>query len=489
MPLPAAASPEQSKKREAAAQKNPGPAPEKSFVLPEKALKPQAETTKPASSGAEKSGEAGPGGKVDAGPIPAAVRSKMEKSFGQDLSKVVVHSGPGVDTMCQKRGAVAFAQGQAIYMSAGAGDVGSAAYNEVLGHELTHVLQQQPKKPDAPAGSAPEAKKAEPGGKTNPDKKETKEPPKGAAKSGDAEQKDPAAAAAPGGAAPTSGSALEAEAAKGGQAAAAGQPVPVQGAASPGSEQHAPAADEHKNPNTLKIPIGKDRNIEIVPPNRDGDWSVGVGDLKKFSEGVSAKDSKWWRKSFPTPFFGLSCDLGAFVGYEFKVGEVSLKGLKVNYKKASNTYELEAEAGTGMSLEVNGGFTAGVSADVWVASAGIGLKAKISLIKNHPLSVGIKGSWNRSTNQVDFGAKLALAALELEAKAAVGLYVYYDAIGVSTYTKEWTLWERTLGKLAFAGFELEVGRFGGRWKCEPKPKPMEMQDIVGNVKNMYPGKS
>ena len=86
-------------------------------------------------------------------------------------------------------------------------------------------------------------------------------------------------------------------------------------------------------------------------------------------------------------------------------------------------------------------------------------------------------------------ATLALAALKLEAKAAAARYVCVDAIGVSTYTKDWTLWERTLGELALAGFELEAGRFGGRWKRGPKPKPMRIRNIVGNVERMFPGKS
>jgi len=437
MPLPMPKNAEQAKKREAAAKRNPGPAPEQKIKLPEQPLNPtfQNKAPKPEPGNAGGSAQT-PAGKVDVKPLSPAERGRFEKSFGMDLSAVTVHSGPGADAQCTARGAVAFIKGTNIIMSAKAGAPGSKGYDTLLGHELAHFVQQN-------------------GG--------------GKAGGGDAEK----------------------DADKAGEKAAEGAPAPVEQKVAAGTEQKKEEEGEHKNPNTVKIPIGGSRSIEIVPPNKAGDWSLGVGDVVKFTEGIKEEGTKWWRKAIPTGFFGLSVDIGAGFTAEFKLGEVSLKGIKVNYKKATDTYELEGEIGTSMGLELGGFVSAGVSADVWIASAGVGLKAKLGLSKSHPLSASFRAGYSPSTNNFYFGGKLSLAALELEAKTAVSLYVYYDAWGISTYTKEWTLWERTLGKLSFGGVELDLAwsRAKGWKESSITPKPLEVQNFEGNIKNMYPKKS
>lgn len=72
------------------------------------------------------------------GALPDAVRGKMEGAFGSDFSGVRVHEGPQAEAM----GAIAYTQGAHIHFAPGAYDPDSHAGQELLGHELTHVVQQ-----------------------------------------------------------------------------------------------------------------------------------------------------------------------------------------------------------------------------------------------------------------------------------------------------------------------------------------------------------
>lgn len=71
--------------------------------------------------------------------VPAAVRGPIERRFGVDLSDVRVL----VDERPAQVGALAFAQGREIHVSPQAWDPDSRAGRELLGHELTHIVQQQ----------------------------------------------------------------------------------------------------------------------------------------------------------------------------------------------------------------------------------------------------------------------------------------------------------------------------------------------------------
>jgi hypothetical protein len=70
--------------------------------------------------------------------MPAAVQAKMEHAFGADFSAVRIHEGPQAPAL----GALAYAQGTDIHFAPGQYDPGSQRGQEILGHELTHVVQQ-----------------------------------------------------------------------------------------------------------------------------------------------------------------------------------------------------------------------------------------------------------------------------------------------------------------------------------------------------------
>lgn len=70
--------------------------------------------------------------------LPAAVQAKMETAFATDFSAVRVHEGPQASAM----GALAYAQGADIHFAPGQYDPESVRGQELLGHELAHVVQQ-----------------------------------------------------------------------------------------------------------------------------------------------------------------------------------------------------------------------------------------------------------------------------------------------------------------------------------------------------------
>lgn len=71
-------------------------------------------------------------------PLPENVQAKMEHAFGADFSNVRVHEGP----QAQAIGALAYTQGTDIHFAPGRYDPHSGSGQELLGHELTHVVQQ-----------------------------------------------------------------------------------------------------------------------------------------------------------------------------------------------------------------------------------------------------------------------------------------------------------------------------------------------------------
>jgi hypothetical protein len=101
-----------------------------------------------------------PGGQAEGGPLDPAVASSIEQArgggdalpestqaslgpaFGGDLSAVRVHAGDQAHRLNQSVGAEAFTVGSDIFFSNGSYDPGSGAGQELLAHELTHVVQQ-----------------------------------------------------------------------------------------------------------------------------------------------------------------------------------------------------------------------------------------------------------------------------------------------------------------------------------------------------------
>lgn len=72
-------------------------------------------------------------------PLPPAVQRKMEEVFATRFDDVRVHVGPQAAAI----GALAFTTGSSLYFSPGQYDPHSAHGQRLLGHELTHVVQQR----------------------------------------------------------------------------------------------------------------------------------------------------------------------------------------------------------------------------------------------------------------------------------------------------------------------------------------------------------
>jgi hypothetical protein len=71
------------------------------------------------------------------------VQTKMSESTGQDFSNVKVHTGPESHALNEQLSAKAFTTGSDIFFREGAYDPGSSGGQELLAHELTHVMQQR----------------------------------------------------------------------------------------------------------------------------------------------------------------------------------------------------------------------------------------------------------------------------------------------------------------------------------------------------------
>jgi hypothetical protein len=82
-------------------------------------------------------------------PLPAAVREKMESFFGTSFADVRVHVGPQAASI----GALAFTHGSNLYFAPGQYSPTTAHGQQLLGHELTHVLQQRAGRVRNPFGS------------------------------------------------------------------------------------------------------------------------------------------------------------------------------------------------------------------------------------------------------------------------------------------------------------------------------------------------
>jgi hypothetical protein len=79
-------------------------------------------------------------------PLPDAVRAKMEAAFGTDFSRVRVHEGP----QAARIGAIAFTTGHDIYFAPGQYRPETVQGQQLLGHELAHVVQQRQGRVRAP---------------------------------------------------------------------------------------------------------------------------------------------------------------------------------------------------------------------------------------------------------------------------------------------------------------------------------------------------
>jgi Domain of unknown function (DUF4157) len=71
--------------------------------------------------------------------LPQPLLTGMERSFGENFTKVRIHEGPGASTV----GAIALAQGNELHFAPGHYRPGTPAGDALIGHELTHVVQQR----------------------------------------------------------------------------------------------------------------------------------------------------------------------------------------------------------------------------------------------------------------------------------------------------------------------------------------------------------
>lgn len=74
------------------------------------------------------------------GRMPFEIQAKMEHAFGADFSDVAIHTE---STRASNAGALAYTQGTDIHFAPGQYDPYSSKGQQMLGHELTHVVQQK----------------------------------------------------------------------------------------------------------------------------------------------------------------------------------------------------------------------------------------------------------------------------------------------------------------------------------------------------------
>jgi uncharacterized protein DUF4157 len=79
-----------------------------------------------------------PAGSGSGEPLPEAVRARMERALGADFSNVRIHQ----DARAESLGALAYTQGAEIHFAPGQYRPDSQQGQELLGHELAHVVQQ-----------------------------------------------------------------------------------------------------------------------------------------------------------------------------------------------------------------------------------------------------------------------------------------------------------------------------------------------------------
>jgi hypothetical protein len=75
-------------------------------------------------------------------PLDAGLQTRVAEAMGHDLSGVRVHTSPEADALSRQLGARAFTTGSDVFFRAGAYDPHSSGGQELISHELTHVVQQ-----------------------------------------------------------------------------------------------------------------------------------------------------------------------------------------------------------------------------------------------------------------------------------------------------------------------------------------------------------
>jgi len=81
-------------------------------------------------------------------PLPEVVRRKMERAFGQNFSDVRVHEDESADAI----GAHAYTRGNHLCFAPGKYQPESQSVQKLIGHELTHIVQQRAGRVRVPQG-------------------------------------------------------------------------------------------------------------------------------------------------------------------------------------------------------------------------------------------------------------------------------------------------------------------------------------------------
>ncbi|MBW4668240.1 MAG: DUF4157 domain-containing protein [Cyanomargarita calcarea GSE-NOS-MK-12-04C] len=75
-------------------------------------------------------------------PLADSIREPMEQAFGTDFNRVKVHTDSQADQLNQSIQAKAFTMGRDVFFRKGEYNPGSRGGQELIAHELTHVVQQ-----------------------------------------------------------------------------------------------------------------------------------------------------------------------------------------------------------------------------------------------------------------------------------------------------------------------------------------------------------
>jgi hypothetical protein len=75
--------------------------------------------------------------------LDSGVAERMGSALGDDLSDVRVHTDDTADALASSVSARAFTTGSDVYFAKGEYDPASGSGNELLAHELSHVVQQR----------------------------------------------------------------------------------------------------------------------------------------------------------------------------------------------------------------------------------------------------------------------------------------------------------------------------------------------------------
>ena len=82
-------------------------------------------------------------------PLDSTVRAYMEPRFGRDFSQVRMHTGPAAQASAGAQGALAYTCGPHVIFGSGQYRPETLAGRWLIAHELTHVIQQQGRRPVA----------------------------------------------------------------------------------------------------------------------------------------------------------------------------------------------------------------------------------------------------------------------------------------------------------------------------------------------------